>query len=74
MPDEKYDELLNREQEIMETSRYKINLGSYESDDIEIKFHDGYYDYDKEIKEINKSKRFSIIAISLSVLLMLFLQ
>ena len=58
----------------METRRYNINLDAYESENIEIRFHDGYLNYSKEIKEINKSKRFSIIAISLSILLILFLQ
>ena len=47
---------------------------NHESEEIEIRFHDGYSDYDDEIKEINKSKRFSIIAISLSILLILLLQ
>ena len=50
------------------------NISEPESENIEIRFHDGYLNYSKEIKEINKSKRFSIIAISLSILLILFLQ
>ena len=62
------------ENEIIENRYYNINLDSYEGEEIEIRFHDGYSDYDDEIKEINKSKRFSIIAISLSILLMLLLQ
>jgi len=73
-PEDKYGELLNVEKEIIETRYYNINLDSYESEEIEIRFHDGYSDYDDEIREINKSKRFSIIAISLSILLMLLLQ
>ena len=73
-PEDKYGELLDVEKEIIETRYYNINLDSYESEEIEIRFHDGYPDYDDEIKEINKSKRFSIIAISLSILLMLLLQ
>ena len=74
LPDDKYGEFINKEKEIMETRRYNINLDAYESENIEIRFHDGYLNYAKEIKEINKSKRFSIIAISLSILLILFLQ
>jgi len=66
--------LINEEKEVIETRRYDINVNSYKSEDIEIRFHDGYSGYDDEIKEINKSKRFSIIAISLSMLLMLLLQ
>ena len=57
----------------MKTRRYNINLDSYESDEIEIRFHDGYSDYSYEIKEINRSKWFSIIATSLSILLILFI-
>jgi len=66
--------LIDEGKEIIKTRHYNINLDSYESEEIEIRFHDGYSDYDDEIKEINKSKRFSIIAISLSILLMLLLQ
>jgi len=73
-PEDKYGELLDVEKEIIETRYYNINLDSYESEEIEIRFHDGYSDYDDEIKEINKSKWFSIVAISLSILLMLLLQ
>ena len=73
-PEDKYDELIDVEKEIIETRHYNINLDLYESEEIEIRFHDGYSGYDDEIKEINKSKRFSIIAISLSILLMLLLQ
>ena len=43
----------------METRRYNINLDAYESENIEIRFHDGYLNYAKEIKEINKSRWFS---------------
>ena len=73
-PEDKYGELIDEGKEIIKTRHYNINLDSYESEEIEIRFHDGYSDYDDEIKEINKSKRFSIIAISLSILLMLLLQ
>ena len=73
-PEDKYGGLIDEGKEIIKTRHYNINLDSYESEEIEIRFHDGYSDYDDEIKEINKSKRFSIIAISLSILLMLLLQ
>ena len=73
-PEDKYGELIDEGKEIIKTRHYNINLDSYESEEIEIRFHDGYSGYDDEIKEINKSKRFSIIAISLSILLMLLLQ
>ena len=73
LPEDKYFELINQEREVMKTRRYNINLDSYESDEIEIRFHDGYSDYNDEIKEINKSKWFSIIATSLSILLILFI-
>ncbi len=73
-PEDKYGELIDEGKEIIKTRHYNINLDSYESEEIEIRFHDGYSDYDDEIKEINKSKRFSIIAISLSILLILLLQ
>ena len=73
-PEDKYGELIDERKEIIKTRHYNINLDSYESEEIEIRFHDGYSGYDDEIKEINKSKRFSIIAISLSILLMLLLQ
>ena len=73
-PEDKYGELLDVEKEIIESRYYNINLDSYESEEIEIRFHDGYSDYDDEIKEINKSKWFSIVATSLSLLLMLLLQ
>ena len=73
-PKDKYGGLIDEGKEIIKTRHYNINLDSYESEEIEIRFHDGYSDYDDEIKEINKSKRFSIIAISLSILLMLLLQ
>ena len=66
--------MLNEEKEIIETRRYDINVNSYKSEDIEIIFHDGYADYNDEIKEIKKTKTLSIIAISLSLLLILFFQ
>ena len=73
-PDSKYGDLLNEEKELIETRRYDINVNSYKSEDIEIIFHDGYADYNDEIKEIKKTKTLSIIAISLSLLLILFFQ
>ncbi len=73
-PEDKYEELIDEGREIIKTRHYNINLDSYESEEIEIRFHDGYSDYDDEIKKVNKTKRFSMITISISILLMLFLQ
>ena len=69
---EKYVHLIDENRETLETRQYKIDLNVYESEDIEISFHDGYGDYDKEIEAMNKSRLFSIISVTVSILLILF--